>query len=137
MASLTREVIFQHFRELDVGFKSTVSKPSYTAPQMEVTTIFYNPLLRSYVYIIFITLIHTGMMCTVWYKLVVGGNDPAVIPVVIDSISVNQFNHPDLIFDGFHKKTYLLTKDVQEIVLDAFLNDPTFRDVADITNYNP
>ena len=67
----------------------------------------------------------------------VGGNDPAVIPIVIDSISVNQFNHPDLIFDGFHKKTYLLTKDVQEIVLDAFRNDPTFRDVADITNYNP
>ncbi|XBI24446.1 hypothetical protein VPH35_049547 [Triticum aestivum] len=47
MASLTREVIFRHFRELGVGFKST------------------------------------------------------------------------------------------EIVLDAFRNDPTFRDVADITNYNP
>jgi hypothetical protein len=137
LKSMSRSMFAARLAEFGVGFKSPVSNPIYMAPQMEITTIFYNPLLRSYVYIVFITLIHTGLMCTVWYKLVVGGNDPLMIPVVIDSLSIDQFNHPDLIFDGYHKKTYLYTQDIQERVLETFRNDPTFRNVADITNYNP
>lgn len=136
ITGLSRSTISRTLREFGGGIKSLVHKRIYM-PIMEITTIFYNPLLRSYVYIVFITLIHTGLMCTVWYKLVVGGNDPLMIPVVIDSISVDQFNHPDMIFDGYHKKTYLITKDIQDRVLEAFRNDPTFRNVADISNYNP
>ena len=104
---------------------------------MELATIFYNPLLASYVACSFVTLVHTRIVCTVWYKLVPCGPDPMIIPDVIRSISLNQFNHEAPVVEGYRNISYILTKDIQQSVFDLFANDETFRRVADLNEYNP
>lgn len=94
---------------------------------MELVTIFYNPLIASYVACSFVTLVHT-----VWYKLVPCGPDPMIIPDVIRSISLIQFNHEAPVVEG-----YLLTKDILQELFYLFANDSTFSRVANLNEFNP
>ena len=50
-----------------------------------------------------------------------------IIPDVIRSISLNQFNHYAPVVEGYRNISFLLTNDIQPYVLDLFANDDTFR----------
>jgi hypothetical protein len=116
--------------------KSLFHTPIYYN-HMELATIFYNLVIASYVACSFVTLVHTGVVCTVWYKLVPCGPDPMIIPDVIRSISLNQFNHEAPVVEGYRNISYLLTKDIQQELFDLFANDSTFSRVANLNDFNP
>lgn len=118
------------------GIKSLFHTPIYYN-HMELATIFYNPVIASYVACSFVTLVHTGIVCTVWYKLVPCGPDPMIIPDVIRSISLNQFNHEAPVVEGYRNISYLLTKDIQQDLFELFANDETFTRVANLKEFNP
>lgn len=120
---------------LGAGIKNLVHSKIYNI-SMELTTMFYHPILASYVYCSFVTLIHTGVVCTVWYKLVPCTGDPMIIPDAISSLSIQQFHINVPVVEGYQSLSFLLTKDIQPLVFDLFANDETFRRVADINEYN-
>jgi hypothetical protein len=60
-----------------------------------------------------------------------------IIPDVIRSISLNQFNHEAPVVEGYRNISYLLTKDIQQELFDLFANDSTFSRVANLNDFNP
>nr|CAQ52969.1 hypothetical protein [Lolium perenne] len=132
---MTIKHILMEKTHLGAGVKNLFHNEIYYKT-LEVTTIFYNPVLASYVYCSFVSVIQTGVACTVWYKLIPCGTDPMIFPDEIRSITIEKFTQESPVVEGYQHITYLLTNDIQDTVLDLFRNDETFTSIVNINEYN-
>lgn len=105
-------------------------RESFSSILVQITTKFYSKQHRRELYGLFNILVLTGVGVVVWYKFQFINTVPPFIPE-----SVESFQNPTAVVEGYEKVTYWTTKDIQPIVKHTFTHEKPFVDIMNLNQF--